>query len=702
MTLRLDDDDEEAEQKRREDAEARAAREIHRAFNEAQSRVFPPDFGEGDVNASKVAEEARDAITKSGRARDALERALLESAALGVDVAIDQFSNLGGFSFDWTLAHAEAREWAGRYTDDLLNQLGTTTQRLVGSAVTRWIDNGEGLPALRRDLEPVFGKRRANLIAATEVTRAYAEGSKIAYQKSGVVSKLEWYTVRDERVCPYCGSMHGKTVGIDHGEFWNELPDDLKVKIKHFALPPAHPGCRCFILPVIMEVDFKEPEPKQEESTAPTPVVVTTTGSSGWKPVMTPEEADAWSVGTAAPGTYVHTTSTQAAESIRTDGFKIKEGQTGYYGAGVYLTKDKGDPFYGKTELETRVFVTNPYRHMPEPGEDTAVYLGRIAKSPIGKEVQDEIESNPGIPKAEAVTRVLTRKGYDSVITVEEGNEIINVFDPKKVVVVDRKAKPAATVEEAVEAPKSTIITVTEERRREVQAWVDQSINEYLVERQRRGGSTITVDEAKSLATNYVQSILDTGIPSIEITSSNFLKVLDEGRFKTQFETKKSKGLFDPDSRATSELNGIGLPIDLDPSLRPIYGYLRTSNPEQSSGISQYGDLTVQLKTETLSKSTFTVGDSLAPFSMGVQAASTVTSPGIEAWDGLIGRLVRVAKGEASPVIIEYIELQFQNQVTVSDIQSVIDSKKKLTKKVQKQLRSLGIDVLDGDGNVVN
>ena len=109
---------------------------------------------------------------------------------------------------------------------------------MTQQAVGRWVTNGESLEALVRDLTPIYGRQRAELIASTEVTRSFSEANKIAYQQSGVVKQEVWRTAADERVCPICGPLNGKRVPV--GESWDGLR------------PPAHPNCRCWTAPVVV------------------------------------------------------------------------------------------------------------------------------------------------------------------------------------------------------------------------------------------------------------------------------------------------------------------------------------------------------------------------------------------------------------------------------------------------------------------
>lgn len=250
LILQLSPDDDEAERKLRMEIERRTEREMRRALQNMMRTLYPDgwDTDNPQLEQSRI----HDAFLRDQQMRDTVSRAIQDSADLGVNMSIDTMEGVG-IAFDYTLAHEEARRWALQYTDDLLNQLGTTSGRLVGQAVGRWYENGEPLQKLINDLEPAFGAKRAKLIAATEVTRAAAEGTRAGYKQSGAIYELVWQTANDERRCIWCGDLHGKVVGID-ASFSDALPDDLRSKIGRFALPPAHPGCRCWIAPVVREV----------------------------------------------------------------------------------------------------------------------------------------------------------------------------------------------------------------------------------------------------------------------------------------------------------------------------------------------------------------------------------------------------------------------------------------------------------------
>ena len=88
-------------------------------------------------------------------------------------------------------------------------------------------------------------------IARTELAFAYNKGQHFGIQQSqekgylGVMEKV-WCTADDERVCPICGGLDGKSIGMDdHFDF------KTKLKARHPDItltPPAHPSCRCTVI----------------------------------------------------------------------------------------------------------------------------------------------------------------------------------------------------------------------------------------------------------------------------------------------------------------------------------------------------------------------------------------------------------------------------------------------------------------------
>lgn len=85
---------------------------------------------------------------------------------------------------------------------------------------------------------------RADAIARTETIAAANEGQRQAWVQAGATGLLDldevervWIVTPDDRLCPICESMEGKTASVN-GTFVDEEGET-------HSGPPAHPRCRC-------------------------------------------------------------------------------------------------------------------------------------------------------------------------------------------------------------------------------------------------------------------------------------------------------------------------------------------------------------------------------------------------------------------------------------------------------------------------
>lgn len=185
-----------------------------------------------------------------------LVRVLLAGIERGVEALPVELQVL----VDWDLVNRDALQFARRYSYNLIRGINDTTRRQVQTAVADWIEAGQPLDALATKLEPLFGSRRSLAIAQTESTRAYASGNMLAWTSSGLVEARQWYTVRDSLVCPVCGPLHGTIVAIDQPWQFSQATLAANPTIAKalrgaasVSMPPSHPGCRCYLLPVVVE-----------------------------------------------------------------------------------------------------------------------------------------------------------------------------------------------------------------------------------------------------------------------------------------------------------------------------------------------------------------------------------------------------------------------------------------------------------------
>jgi SPP1 gp7 family putative phage head morphogenesis protein len=79
-------------------------------------------------------------------------------------------------------------------------------------------------------------KKRALVLARTELANAHAEGQLDGFELLGVEElgiMAEWLTAGDDRVCPDCGALEGEVFSMDEAR----------------GMLPLHPNCRCAWIP---------------------------------------------------------------------------------------------------------------------------------------------------------------------------------------------------------------------------------------------------------------------------------------------------------------------------------------------------------------------------------------------------------------------------------------------------------------------
>jgi SPP1 gp7 family putative phage head morphogenesis protein len=125
------------------------------------------------------------------------------------------------------------------YEAMLHNNLGDLTKatedmkNLIKREMLTGVEKSETTLQIMRRIRDTadLGTQRATVIARTEVMKAVNQGTKARYDEAGV--KAEWLTTHDERLCDECAALGGKLT-----------PEETD------GLPPAHPNCRCCVIPV--------------------------------------------------------------------------------------------------------------------------------------------------------------------------------------------------------------------------------------------------------------------------------------------------------------------------------------------------------------------------------------------------------------------------------------------------------------------
>jgi SPP1 gp7 family putative phage head morphogenesis protein len=165
--------------------------------------------------------------------------ALKELATYGAEAGANALTPM--INIDWSLTNPDVARWARKYSSLLVGRINDTTWRGLKDGLAEWVMSKESYDDLVKRFEVILDDpKRADLVASTESTRAYAQGNRIVWQKTneeyGLKIKRMWLTANDERVCPICGGLDGQTVDLDEPFVLDGVEYDSQ---------PAHPRCRC-------------------------------------------------------------------------------------------------------------------------------------------------------------------------------------------------------------------------------------------------------------------------------------------------------------------------------------------------------------------------------------------------------------------------------------------------------------------------
>jgi SPP1 gp7 family putative phage head morphogenesis protein len=148
---------------------------------------------------------------------------------------IDRLGTQFGIGVDPADGGVVVQDWLADYMPRFVDEIDRTSDKIITRAIEAFRTTpGMTVQDVAAMIEPAVGKARASNIAITETTRAASQAT-VEYRKylsqRGVMMERVWNTDADDRVCPICGPLNGKTDAVWGAEF----PDG----------PPAHPRCRC-------------------------------------------------------------------------------------------------------------------------------------------------------------------------------------------------------------------------------------------------------------------------------------------------------------------------------------------------------------------------------------------------------------------------------------------------------------------------
>ena len=178
--------------------------------------------------------------------------------SLGVDIAFDQQDPL---VLEWLAANSKNAGWS----------IADTQYEALRTVLMEGAADGLSIPKLGKLVEGAMdvARKRAELIARTEMLKASNRGGWLAMKQSGVVEGKQWQATFDKRTCPMCAEMDGATMPLDEpffkqgdertfeGTTDTPAPENgitFKFDYEEVTHPPLHPDCRCTLLAIVKGV----------------------------------------------------------------------------------------------------------------------------------------------------------------------------------------------------------------------------------------------------------------------------------------------------------------------------------------------------------------------------------------------------------------------------------------------------------------
>lgn len=207
-------------------------------------------------------------------------------------------------------------------------------------------------------------------------------------------------------------------------------------------------------------------------------------------------------------------------------------------------------------------------------------------------------------------------------------------------------------------------IRVREEHNRQIMEWHREELEGYA----REYG--ISLEQYIAAAEKKLQKLMDESSFYRRDPADAFMKILRDGKFKSQFETNTSKGALSFSARQDVEQKIWGYRKSVVKQ-RPIYGTVNASPDAQGKSLSYsswYGDVICKFKSGIRYRTTFTNGDSLgAENYYGSCQASKVNLTSVRGIDILSKKVKTI-----DHVIGEgYNEAQFHGVLRPGDIEKV-------------------------------
>ncbi len=161
---------------------------------------------------------------------------------------------------DWSIENPAVAAFIREHSYQFAEKINQTTRNEIRGLMERAQTEGWSIVKLIEETQSVYSgwsDTRAEMIARSETIRSSNAGAIEAYRQGGIEVK-EWYATHDERLCPFCGKMHGTKIAVGGVFAYGDsdmVVDGQRLRMDYgdVKYPPLHPFCRCTVLPVVDE-----------------------------------------------------------------------------------------------------------------------------------------------------------------------------------------------------------------------------------------------------------------------------------------------------------------------------------------------------------------------------------------------------------------------------------------------------------------
>ena len=155
---------------------------------------------------------------------------IYQSLAIGTDDAFATIDREAAEQIINQVWCADGKSWSSRIWKNTDRLREVLNDKLIECVIT-----GKKSTELKKILMEEFqaSYRQANSIARTEIAHIQTQAARDRYIDAGI-EQVEVWADKDERRCDICGKLHRKKFPV-----WGAMP------------VPAHPNCRCCVIPVI-------------------------------------------------------------------------------------------------------------------------------------------------------------------------------------------------------------------------------------------------------------------------------------------------------------------------------------------------------------------------------------------------------------------------------------------------------------------